>query len=114
MIDVLMDGRAHAVGALARAAGVAASTATEHLSRLEDGGVVVVRPTGRQRLVQLAGPSVAAAYEALAELSREREANGLRGRTPRDSSAPPGRATTTPRGPARRGDRGRGAGGGRG
>ena len=78
MVDVLMDSREHAVGALARAAGIAASTATEHLSRLEDGGVVVVRRTGRQRLVQLAGPSVAAAYEALAELSHEREANGLR------------------------------------
>jgi DNA-binding transcriptional ArsR family regulator len=69
MIDVLMDSPEHAVGALARAAGIAASTATEHLSRLEDGGVVVVRRTGRQRLVRLAGPSVAAAYEALAELS---------------------------------------------
>ena len=84
MIDVLMDSREHAVGALARAAGIAASTATEHLSRLEDGGVVVVRRTGRQRLVQLAGPSVAAAYEALAELSDEREANGLRAWTRRE------------------------------
>jgi DNA-binding transcriptional ArsR family regulator len=84
MIDVLMDSREHAVGALASAAGIAASTATEHLSRLEDGGVVVVRRTGRQRLVQLAGPSVAAAYEALAELSDEREANGLRAWTRRE------------------------------
>ena len=84
MIDVLMDSREHAVGALASAAGIAASTATEHLSRLEDGGVVVVRRTGRQRLVQLAGPSVAAAYEALAELSHKPEPNGLRGWTRRE------------------------------
>jgi DNA-binding transcriptional ArsR family regulator len=84
MIDVLMDSREHAVEALARAAGIAASTATEHLSRLERGGVVVARRTGRQRLVRLAGPSVAAAYEALAGLSYEREANGLRGWTCRE------------------------------
>jgi DNA-binding transcriptional ArsR family regulator len=36
MFDVLMDSREHALGALARAAGIAASTATEHLSRPED------------------------------------------------------------------------------
>jgi DNA-binding transcriptional ArsR family regulator len=84
MIDVLMDSREHAAGALARAAGIAASTATEHLSRLEEGGVVVVRRTGRQRLVRLAGPSVAAAYEALASLSRETEASALNGWTRRE------------------------------
>jgi DNA-binding transcriptional ArsR family regulator len=83
MIDVLLDGREHAVGALARAAGVAPSTAAEHVSRLEDGGVVVVRRDGRERLVRLAGPTVAAAYEALSQLSEDGEANGLRGWTRR-------------------------------
>ena len=84
MIDALLDGREHAVGALARVAGVAASTATEHLSLLEEAGVVVTRRNGRQRLAQLAGPSVAAAYEALSELSDESEANGLRAWTRRE------------------------------
>jgi DNA-binding transcriptional ArsR family regulator len=84
MIDVLMDGREHAAGALARAAGIAASTATEHLSRLEEGGVVVVRRTGRRRLVRLPGPRVAAVYEALTELSHKSETTGLRGWTRRE------------------------------
>jgi DNA-binding transcriptional ArsR family regulator len=84
MIDALLDGREHAVGALARVAGIAASTATEHLSLLEEAGVVVTRRNGRQRLAQLAGPSVAAAYEALSELSDESEANGLRAWTRRE------------------------------
>jgi DNA-binding transcriptional ArsR family regulator len=83
MLDVLLDGREHAVGALAGAACIAPSTAAEHLSRLEQGGVVVVRRAGRERLVRLAGPTVAAAYEALAELSEESEANSLRGWTRR-------------------------------
>jgi DNA-binding transcriptional ArsR family regulator len=83
MIDVLLDGREHPTGALAGAARIGASTATQHLGRLERGGVVVVRRAGRERLVRLAGPSVAAAYEALAELSEEGEVNGLRGWTRR-------------------------------
>jgi DNA-binding transcriptional ArsR family regulator len=83
MIDVLLDGREHAVGALARVAGVGPSTASQHLGRLEQGGVVVVRRAGRERLVRLAGPTVAAAYEALALLSEESEVNGLRGSTRR-------------------------------
>jgi hypothetical protein len=48
MIDVLLDGCEHAVGALARAAGIAASTATEHLSRLEANGLRGW--TGREQL----------------------------------------------------------------
>jgi DNA-binding transcriptional ArsR family regulator len=84
MIDALLDGREHAVGSLARVAGVAASTAAEHVGRLEDGGVVVVRRDGRERLVRLAGPTVAAAYEALSQLSEDGEANGLRGWTRRE------------------------------
>ena len=84
MLDVLLDGRDHPVGALALVAGIAPSTASEHLGRLEHGGIVVSRREGRQRLVRLAGPSVAAAYEALAGLSREREVAGLRAWTRRE------------------------------
>jgi DNA-binding transcriptional ArsR family regulator len=78
MVELLLDGREHTVQALARAAEVASSTATEHLGRLEAGGVVVSRREGRERLVRLAGPAAAAAYEALSELSRDGAAGGLR------------------------------------
>ncbi len=77
MLDVLLDGREHPAQALAGAAGIGPSTATVHLRRLEEGGVVASRRAGRQRLVRLAGPGVAAAYEALAELARERAVSGL-------------------------------------
>jgi DNA-binding transcriptional ArsR family regulator len=78
MVELLLDGRDHTVRSLARAAGVASSTATEHVGRLEAGGLVLTRRDGRERLVRLAGGEAAAAYEALAELSCERPATGLR------------------------------------
>jgi DNA-binding MarR family transcriptional regulator len=78
MVELLLDGREHSVQALARAAGVASSTATGHLGRLEAHGVVVSRRDGRERLVRLAGPAAAAAYEGLAELSCEGAVSGLR------------------------------------
>jgi DNA-binding transcriptional ArsR family regulator len=55
----LLDGRAWTAGELARHAGVAASTASEHLSRLVAGGLLVERRQGRHRYVELAGASVA-------------------------------------------------------
>ena len=84
MVELLLDGRDHTVRALAQAAGVAPSTATEHVGRLERGGVVVSRRRGRERLVRLAGPAGAAAFEALTALSRERQDGGLRGWTRRE------------------------------
>jgi DNA-binding transcriptional ArsR family regulator len=84
MVELLLDGRDHTLQSLARAAGVASSTTTEHVGRLEAGGVVLTRRDGRERLVRLAGGEAAAAYEALAELSRERPVNGLRAWTRRE------------------------------
>jgi DNA-binding transcriptional ArsR family regulator len=84
MVDLLLDGRDHSVQALARTAGIAISTASEHLGRLERGGVVVSRRAGRERLVRLAGPAAAAAYESLAELSRDGAVDGLRAWTRRE------------------------------
>ncbi|ASR38199.1 transcriptional regulator [Prauserella marina] len=62
----LLDGRAWTVTELARQADVAASTASEHLSRLVDGGLLVERRQGRHRYLQLAGPHVADLLEGLA------------------------------------------------
>jgi DNA-binding transcriptional ArsR family regulator len=87
MIDLLLDGRDHALSALAGAAGVAPSTAVGHVSLLERGGIVVSRRQGRNRLVRLAGPEVAAAYEALAELAPEGRVTSLRQSTRRERLA---------------------------
>ncbi|KUJ69684.1 ArsR family transcriptional regulator [Streptomyces albus subsp. albus] len=62
----LLDGRAWTAGELARHAGVAASTASEHLSRLVDGGLLAQERQGRHRYVRLAGPQIAQLIEDLA------------------------------------------------
>jgi DNA-binding transcriptional ArsR family regulator len=61
----LLDGRAWTAGELARHAGVAPSTATEHLNRLIEGGLLVGERQGRHRYVRLAGDRVATLVEDL-------------------------------------------------
>ncbi|GIJ62756.1 helix-turn-helix domain-containing protein [Virgisporangium aurantiacum] len=61
----LLDGRAWTAGELARVAGVAAPTASEHINRLHAGGLVTERRQGRHRYVELAGPAVARLVEDL-------------------------------------------------
>src|SRR5262249_12737325 len=56
-------------GELARVAGVSPATASAHLARLLNGGLVKMIKQGRHRYYHLAGPEVAAAMEALAHLS---------------------------------------------
>ncbi|MGW0594011.1 ArsR/SmtB family transcription factor [Streptosporangium sp. NPDC002607] len=62
----LLDGRAWSAGELAAHAGVAASTASEHLSQLIGGGLLTEERQGRHRYVRLAGPGVAQLIEDLA------------------------------------------------
>jgi DNA-binding transcriptional ArsR family regulator len=72
MLLQLMDGDAHSARALATVAGVAPSTASTHLRRLCDAGLVVATDAGRRRLHRLAGPQVAQLVEALAALAPPR------------------------------------------
>lgn len=69
ILDALLDGEPHAIGRLARRAGIRASTASSHLERLLGAGLVVVIPAGRERRVRLAGPEVAELLERLAALA---------------------------------------------
>ncbi|MFE2579144.1 ArsR/SmtB family transcription factor [Streptomyces sp. NPDC059378] len=62
----LLDGRAWTAGELARHAGVAASTLSEHLSRLVAGGLLTEERQGRHRYVRLADARVAHLVEDLA------------------------------------------------
>lgn len=62
----LLDGRAWTAGELARAAGVAPSTASDHLSRLVEGGLLAQERQGRHRYLRLADASVAQLVEDLA------------------------------------------------
>jgi DNA-binding transcriptional ArsR family regulator len=62
----LLDGRAWTAGELARHAGVAASTLSEHLSKLVAGGLLTEERQGRHRYVRLADPRAAQLVEDLA------------------------------------------------
>jgi DNA-binding transcriptional ArsR family regulator len=80
MCLALLDGRAWTAGELAAHTRVAPSTATEHLHRLVDGGLLVQHRQGRHRYVRLADASVAHLLEDLsARLEPRREpVHGLR------------------------------------
>ncbi|MER6565817.1 winged helix-turn-helix domain-containing protein [Streptomyces sp. NPDC001093] len=62
----LLDGRAWTAGELARHAGVAASTLSEHLGKLVAGGLLVEERQGRHRYVRLADARAAELVEDLA------------------------------------------------
>lgn len=78
IVAALADGRALPQSVLAAEAGVAASTASEHLARLVEGGVLAVERSGRHRYYRLAGEQVAAALEALSALAPARPVRSLR------------------------------------
>lgn len=78
MLLALLGGRALPASELARTAGVSASTASEHLSRLLDGGLVEATRSGRHRYFALRGPEVSAAIEAVALLAPRRPVRSLR------------------------------------
>ena len=65
MMTALMHGRALTATELAQEAGVSASTASSHLSRLEDAGLVAIEKQGRHRYFRLSGNDVAGAIESL-------------------------------------------------
>ena len=69
MLDALLTGRALTATELARTAGIAPATASEHLARLREGGLVEVVAQGRHRYHRLAGPEVGAALEALSHIA---------------------------------------------
>jgi len=78
MLLALLDGRPLAATELSRMAAVSPSTASAHLARLLDGGLVTVIRQGRHRYYRLAGHEVAAAIEALSQLGPPAEVRSLR------------------------------------
>jgi DNA-binding transcriptional ArsR family regulator len=77
----LLDRRALPMSMLASEAGIAASTASVHLTRLVDGGLLHVRTQGRHRYYELASSDIAAALEALARVAPHRPVRSLRADT---------------------------------
>lgn len=69
MLTALMGGKALIASELAREAGVTQQTASSHLRKLEDGGLISPRKQGRHKYFALAGESVAHTLEALMGLA---------------------------------------------
>ncbi|MFD9966042.1 ArsR/SmtB family transcription factor [Amycolatopsis sp. NPDC058986] len=78
MCLALLDGRAWTVGELAAAARIAVSTASEHVTRLEETGFVARVKQGRHAYVRIADPRVAELIEHLAQHADRRPVTGLR------------------------------------
>jgi len=74
----LADGRALPASMLADEAGVAASTASSHLGRLVDAGLVTVAARGRYRYYSLAGPQVGELIETVGRLAPSEPVRSLR------------------------------------
>ncbi|MER8436730.1 winged helix-turn-helix domain-containing protein [Mesorhizobium sp. M1312] len=65
MLTALMGGTALTASELALEAGVSLSTASSHLSKLMEGGLLTLASQGRHRYYGLAGPQVAGMIEAI-------------------------------------------------
>ena len=74
----LADRRALPASVLADEAGVTPSTASEHLSRLVNGGFLKVESHGRHRYFRVASPDVAEMIEALTRLAPPAPVKSLR------------------------------------
>ncbi len=74
----LGDGRALPASVLADEAGVAASTASEHLSKLVQGELLQAERHGRHRYFRVASPQVAELIEALSRLAGPAPVRSLR------------------------------------
>jgi DNA-binding transcriptional ArsR family regulator len=71
MLIALMDGRALTATELAQLAGVSASTASGHLGKLTQAGLLAVLPQGRHRYFRLASPAVARVVEGIMVIAGE-------------------------------------------
>ena len=78
MLTALLDGHALTATELALEAGVTPQTASTHLARLVDGGLLTLTNQGRHRYFSLAGPHVAAMLEATAVVAEHRGPSRVR------------------------------------
>jgi DNA-binding transcriptional ArsR family regulator len=79
MLRTLIDGTMRPAGELAYTANISAQSASAHLAKLVDGGLLALEAQGRHRYFRLASTEVADAIESLATLSV-----AVRPRAPRD------------------------------
>jgi DNA-binding transcriptional ArsR family regulator len=78
VLMALDDGRALPASRLAEEAGVAPSTASKHLAKLTEAGLLDVQTHGRHRYYRLSGPLVGDLLETLTQVSPPRPVRSLR------------------------------------
>lgn len=78
ILQELSDGRALPAGELAHRAHVSSSTASAHLFKLVEAGLLAVEKQGRHRYYRIANPAIVQAIETLAALSPARPVHSLR------------------------------------
>jgi DNA-binding transcriptional ArsR family regulator len=78
MLGALLHGHALAAGELSQVAGVSPATASAHLAKLLDGGLVAVTRQGRHRYYRLAGHEIANVLEVIANISPVKPVRSLR------------------------------------
>jgi len=83
ILRTLIDGTMRPAGELAYAANVSAQSASAHLAKLVDGGLLSLEAQGRHRYFRLASAEVADAVESLGSLSM-----AVRPRQPRSPAIP--------------------------
>lgn len=86
MLDALMDGRALTAGELAFVARIAAPSASGHLGKLTEAGLLGVVKQGRHRYFRLATPLVAKMLESIMEVAAIEGAPRHRPRSAKDDA----------------------------
>ncbi|MBI3451806.1 MAG: helix-turn-helix transcriptional regulator [Rhodospirillales bacterium] len=71
MLHALLDGRALTASDLARVAGIAPQTASGHLAKLIEAGLLAVKQQGRHRYHRLASPAVARMMESIMQVASQ-------------------------------------------
>ena len=77
MLQLLMEGRALTAKELAYGARVEPATATQHLRRLQDGGLISVKVQGRHKYFKPASPQVAELMELLMVLAPDQKGRAV-------------------------------------
>jgi len=83
ILRTLIDGSMRPAGELAFAANISAQSASAHLAKLVEGGLLALQAQGRHRYFRISSPEVASAVESLGSLSM-----ALAPRPPRNPALP--------------------------
>ncbi|MBE1445851.1 ArsR/SmtB family transcription factor [Paenibacillus sp. OAS669] len=78
MLSEMLGGKALPASELARIARITPQTASSHLAKLVEGGLLSMETSGRHRYYRLAGPEVAYALEALNAIATQKPSQSLK------------------------------------